>query len=56
MSAPAVNTQAAYCPNCEKDHAVVPAEVIRDDDERTILFSISYRCIYCDERYDPENP
>lgn len=56
MSTPAVNTQPAYCPNCENDDAVVPSEVIRDEDEKTILFSISYRCIYCDTEYDPDNP
>lgn len=56
MSSPAVNVQPAYCPNCGNDDAVVPADVIRDPDEETILFTIAYRCIYCNEQYDPDNP
>lgn len=56
MSSPAVNTQPAFCPSCENDNAVVPAGVIRDSEEETILFTIAYRCIYCDERYNPDNP
>lgn len=53
---PAVNVQPASCPNCGNEHAVVPSGVIRDEEEPTILFSISYKCTYCGEQYDPTNP
>lgn len=56
MSTPAVNVQPAYCPNCDRENAVPPSGVIRDPEEQTILFSIAYKCIYCGEEYDPENP
>lgn len=55
-NAPAVNVQPAYCPGCEREDAVVPSGVIRDDEEPTILFSISYKCIYCGDKYDPQTP
>ena len=53
---PAVNVQPADCPSCGNEHAVVPSGVIRDQDEPTILFSISYDCTYCGETFDPNNP
>lgn len=53
---PAVNVQPAHCPNCDSDHSVVPTGVLRDEEEPTILFSITYKCTYCGEQYDPENP
>jgi transposase-like protein len=55
-NAPAVNVRAAYCPNCDNEYAVVPSGVIRDEEEPTILFSISYKCTHCGEIYDPSNP
>lgn len=53
---PAVNVQPAHCPNCDRDDAVVPTGVIRDEEEPTILFSIAYKCSFCGEAYDPDNP
>lgn len=56
QNTPAVNVHPAYCPSCDTRTAVVPSGVIRDEDEPTILFSISYQCVHCGTVYDPDNP